>query len=69
MRIKQVYANTKEKEITKEGKKYKVNDKYVTIYTDDPSHPKVYLNYIDLIKAVQLRIDYLNSRKDLKESE
>jgi hypothetical protein len=67
MRIKQVYANTKEKEITKEGKKYKVNDKYITIYTDDPSHPKVYLNYIDLLKAVQNRIDYLNSREKPKE--
>jgi hypothetical protein len=67
MRIKQVYANTKEKEITKEGKKYKVNDKYITIYTDDPSHPKVYLNYIDIIKAVQNRIDYLNSREKSKE--
>jgi hypothetical protein len=67
MRIKQVYANTKEKEITKEGKKYKVNDKYITIYTDDPSHPKVYLNYIDLLKAVQNRIDYLNSREKSKE--
>jgi hypothetical protein len=67
MRIKQVYANTKEKEITKEGKKYKVNDKYITIYTDDPSHPKVYLNYIDLLKAVKNRIDYLNSREKPKE--
>jgi hypothetical protein len=67
MRIKQVYANTKEKEITKEGKKYKVNDKYITIYTDDPSHPKVYLNYIDLLKAVQNRIDYLNSREKSKQ--
>jgi hypothetical protein len=67
MRIKQVYANTKEKEITKEGKKYKVNDKYITIYTDDPLYPKVYLNYIDLIKAVQNRIDYLNSREKSKE--
>jgi hypothetical protein len=67
MRIKQVYANTKEKEITKEGKKYKVNDKYITIYTDDPAHPKVYLNYIDIIKAVQNRIDYLNSREKSKE--
>jgi hypothetical protein len=67
MRIKQVYANTKEKEITKEGKKYKVNDKYITIYTDDPLHPKVYLNYIDLLKAVQNRIDYLNSREKPKE--
>jgi hypothetical protein len=67
MRIKQVYANTKEKEITKEGKKYKVNDKYITIYTDDPSHPKVYLNYIDLLKAVQNRIDYLNTREKSKE--
>jgi hypothetical protein len=67
MRIKQVYANTKEKEITKEGKKYKVNDKYITVYTDDLTHPKVYLNYIDIIKAVQNRIDYLNSREKSKE--
>jgi hypothetical protein len=67
MRIKQVYANTKEKEITKEGKKYKVNDKYITVYTDDLTHPKVYLNYIDIIKAVQNRIDYLNSRQKSKE--
>ena len=63
MKIKQVYANLKQKEIEKEGKKFKVNDKYVTVYTDDANHPKVYLNYIDLLKAVNAKIEYLNSIK------
>jgi hypothetical protein len=62
MRIKQIYANTKEKEISKDGKKFKVNDKYITIYTDDVKYPKVYLNYIDLLKAIQLKIEYLVSK-------
>jgi hypothetical protein len=62
MRIKQVYVNTKEKEITKDGKKFKVNDKYITLYTDDAKYPKVYLNYIDLLKAIQTKIEYLDSK-------
>lgn len=63
MKIKQVYANLKDKEIEKDGKKLKVQDKYVTIYTDDPKHSKIYLNYIDLLKAVNVKIEYLESRE------
>jgi len=62
VRIKQIYVNTKEKEITKDGKKFKVNDKYITLYTDDAKHTKVYLNYIDLLKAIQSKIEYLESK-------
>jgi hypothetical protein len=62
VRIKQIYLNEKEKEITKDGKKFKVNDKYITLYTDDVKFPKVYLNYIDLLKAIEVKMKYLESK-------
>ena len=63
MKIRKIYLNQYEKNVTHNGKEFKTTDKYITLYTDDQSHPKVKLYYIDLLKAATAKIEYLNSVK------
>jgi hypothetical protein len=63
MKIRKIYLNQYEKNVVHNGKEFKTVDKYLTLYTDDPTHPKIKLYYIDLLKAATSKLEYLNSVK------
>jgi hypothetical protein len=61
-KLKKMYLNEFEKTVKTKDLEFKTNEQYLTIYTDDQQHPKIKLYYKDLLRAVNNKIDYLNSK-------
>jgi hypothetical protein len=61
-KLKRLYLNEFEKEVKTKDYEFTTKEQYVTIYTDNDKYPKVKLYYKDLQRAVNNKIDYLNSK-------
>jgi hypothetical protein len=61
-KLKRLYLNEFEKEVKTKDYEFTTKEQYVTIYTDNDKYPKVKLYYKDLQRAVNAKIDYLNSK-------
>jgi hypothetical protein len=64
-KLKRLYLNEFEKEVKTKDYEFTTKEQYVTIYTDDDKYPKVKLYYKDLQRAVNAKIDYLNSKNSV----
>lgn len=62
IKLKKVYLNEFDKEVKTPNHEFKTKEQYITIYTDNDKHPKIKLYYRDLLRAVNNKIEYLNSK-------
>jgi hypothetical protein len=61
-KLKRLYLNEFEKEVKTKDYEFTTKEQYVTIYTDNDKYPKVKLYYKDLLRAVNAKIEYLDSK-------
>jgi hypothetical protein len=61
-KLKRLYLNEFEKEVKTKDYEFTTKEQYVTIYTDNDKYPKVKLYYKDLQRAVNAKIEYLDSK-------
>lgn len=62
MKLKKIYVNEYEKHVKTKDVEFDTKEQYVTIYTTNDKHPKVKLYYKDLLRAVESKILYLDSK-------
>ena len=65
IKLKRLYLNEFEKEVKTKDYEFTTKEQYVTIYTDNDKYPKVKLYYKDLQRAVNNKIEYLDSKNSV----
>lgn len=62
MKLKKMYMNEYQKHVKTKDLEFDTTEQYVTVYTDSDKYPKIKLYYRDLLRAVESKILYLDSK-------
>jgi hypothetical protein len=63
LKLKRIYVNEFEKHVKTKDLEFDTKEQYVTVYTSSDKHPKIKLYYKDLLRAVESKILYLDSKE------